>query len=117
MVGRNLADATTSMIPVIGGFAGVTFAAADVHAACELVAMQNELEDTLGIASDHSKFEAYCIASINQINTTATEAKEVLESLSEKMPDMPDMPDLPDMPDISASELWDDWKCKASFNC
>ena len=57
MVGRNVADATTSIIPVIGGFASVTFAVADVHAACELVAMQNELEGKLGIDSDHSNFE------------------------------------------------------------
>ena len=53
----------------------------------------------------------------------ATEAEEIWIELRENMPDFPDwptfpdMPDLPDMPDISASELWDDWKCRASFNC
>ena len=77
MVGRNVADATTSIIPVIGGFASVTFAVADVHAACELVAMQNELETALGIDSEPSNFKTYCIESINQINATATEAKTV----------------------------------------
>ena len=111
MVGRNLADATTSIIPVIGGFASVTFAVADVHAACELVALQNELETSLGIDSEPSNFKTYCIESINQVNATATEAEEVWINLRENMPD------LPDMPDISASELWDDWKCKASFSC
>ena len=123
MVGRNLADATTSIIPVIGGFASVTFAVADVHAACELVAMQNELETALGIDSEPSNFKTYCIESINQVNATATEAEEVWINLRGNMPDFPDWPtfpdmsDLPDMPDISASELWDDWKCKASFSC
>jgi hypothetical protein len=123
MVGRNLADATTSIIPVIGGFASVTFAVADVHAACELVAMQNELETALGIDSEPSNFKTYCIESINQVNATATEAEKMWINLKENMPDFPDwptfpdMPDLPDMPDISASELWDDWKCKASFSC
>ena len=112
MVGRNLADATTSVIPVVGGVASVTFAVADVHAACELVTMQNELETALGIDSDPSTFQTYCIESINQINQTASEAKTTLTDLAERLPDMPDMPDV-----SVPSEWWADLKCRASIDC
>ena len=115
MVGRNVADATTSVIPVVGGVASVTFAVADVHAACELVTMQNELETALGIDSDPSTFKTYCIESIYQINKTANEAKETLVSLTERIPDMPDMPDMPDF--SIPTGLWDDLKCRASIDC
>jgi len=112
MVGRNLADATTSVIPVVGGVASVTFAVADVHAACELVTMQNELETALGIDSDPSTFETYCIESINQINQTASEAKTTLTDLAERLPDMPDMPDV-----SVPTEWWANLKCRASIDC
>ena len=112
MVGRNLADATTSVIPVVGGVASVTFAAADVHAACELVTMQNELETALGIESDPSTFKTYCIESINQINQTASEAKATLASLTERLPDMPEIPEV-----SVPTEWWDELKCKASIDC
>ena len=112
MVGRNVADATTSVIPVVGGVASVTFAVADVHAACELVAMQNELETALAINSEPSNFKTYCIESINQINQTASEAKATLASLTERLPDMPDMPEV-----SVPTEWWDDLKCRASIDC
>ena len=112
MVGRNLADATTSVIPVVGGVASVTFAAADVHAACELVTMQNELETALGIESDPSTFKTYCIESINQINQTASQAKTTLVDLAARLPDMPDMPEV-----SVPTDWWDDLKCRASIDC
>ena len=127
MVVRNTADATTSMIPIAGGLASVTFAVLDVHAACELITMQKQLESSLGIDDQDSSWEAFCAKSIQTISTMGETAKKGVTQMAEYMPDMPDtsdlpdLPDLPDMPDIpDVAELPDilgDAMCRLTGNC
>jgi hypothetical protein len=108
MAGRNVADAGTSLIPIAGGLMSVTFAVADVYAACELVTMQNELEKALRIDGELSDMQSVCVGSVNEVDRLAIKAEEELDEFRRKIPDMPDlslpqipevnMPDIPDMP-------------------
>lgn len=102
MVARNVADASTSMIPVIGGAASVTFAVWDVYAACELIAAQKEFELLIGTATDdeYTTLEAACVTTTATVEATSREAKQYID----KMSDLTDLPEL-DLPE------WDfpDW--------
>lgn len=121
MVVRNVADATTSLVPVVGGAASVTFAALDVHAACELVAMQADLEASLGIASNPSQMESICIDGIEQIDAMVAKADALVSTVQDtdyELPDMPTLPDIGEVPGLSsAQETFSSWMCSASGNC
>ena len=108
MAGRNVADAGTSLIPIAGGLMSVTFAVADVYAACELVTMQNELEKALRIDGELSDMQSVCVGSVNEVDRLAIKAEKELDEFRRKIQDIPDlslpqipgvnMPDIPDMP-------------------
>ena len=83
MAGRNVADAGTSLIPIAGGLMSVTFAVADVYAACELVTMQNELEKALRIDGELSDMQSVCVGSVNEVDRLAIKAEEELDDSSE----------------------------------
>ena len=91
MVWRNTADATTSMIPMVGGLASVTFAVLDVHAACELIAMQKNLESSLGLVNRDSSWDSFCLESIGAIDTVGETAERMKQI---KFPDLPQLPEL-----------------------
>lgn len=79
MVTRNIADATTSLIPLIGGAASVTFAAADVYAACELLEMQAAFEEIFEIESQPSPVASVCAEATEQVSKLVDKASEVVE--------------------------------------
>jgi hypothetical protein len=118
MAGRNVADAGTSLIPIAGGLMSVTFAVADVYAACELVTMQNELEKALRIDGELSDMQSVCVGSVNEVDRLAIKAEEELDDFRRKIPDMPDLslPQIPDvhMPDIPDMPTYDQIKRRLS---
>jgi hypothetical protein len=118
MAGRNVADAGTSLIPIAGGLMSVTFAVADVYAACELVTMQNELEKALRIDGELSDMQSVCVGSVNEVDRLAIKAEEEPDELRRKIPDMPDLslPQIPDvnMPDIPDMPTYDQIKRRLS---
>ena len=118
MAGRNVADAGTSLIPIAGGLMSVTFAVADVYAACELVTMQNELEKALRIDGELSDMQSVCVGSVNEVDRLAIKAEEELDEFRRKIPDMPDLslPQIPDvnMPDIPGMPTYDQIKQRLS---
>ena len=118
MAGRNVADAGTSLIPIAGGLMSVTFAVADVYAACELVTMQNELEKALRIDGELSDMQSVCVGSVNEVDRLAIKAEEELDEFRRKIPDMPDLslPQIPDvnMPDIPDMPTYDQIKQRLS---
>ena len=118
MAGRNVADAGTSLIPIVGGLMSVTFAVADVYAACELVTMQNELEKALRIDGELSDMQSVCVSSVNEVDRLAIEAEEALDEFRSKIPDVPDLslPEIPDMnmPDIPDMPTYDQIKQRLS---
>lgn len=118
MAGRNVADAGTSLIPIAGGLMSVTFAVADVYAACELVTMQNELEKALRIDGELSDMQSVCVSSVNEVDRLAIKAEEELDEFRRKIPDMPDLslPQIPDvnMPDIPDMPTYDQIKQRLS---
>jgi hypothetical protein len=118
MAGRNVADAGTSLIPIAGGLMSVTFAVADVYAACELVTMQNELEKALRIDGELSDMQSVCVGSVNEVDRLAIKAEEELDEFRRKIPDMPDLslPEIPDMnmPDIPDMPTYDQIKQRLS---
>lgn len=106
MAGRNVADAGTSLIPIAGGLMSVTFAVADVYAACELVTMQNELEKALRIDGELSDMQSVCVGSVNEVDRLAIKAEEELDEFRRKIPDMPDL-SLPQIPDVNMPDIPD----------
>ena len=118
MAGRNVADAGTSLIPIAGGLMSVTFAVADVYAACELITMQNELEKALRIDGELSDMQSVCVGSVNEVDRLAIKAEEELDEFRRKIPDMPDLslPQIPDvnMPDIPDMPTYDQIKRRLS---
>ena len=118
MAGRNVADAGTSLIPIAGGLMSVTFAVADVYAACELVTMQNELEKALRIDGELSDMQSVCVGSVNEVDRLAIKAEEELDDFRRKIADMPDLslPEIPDvnMPDIPDMPTYDQIKQRLS---
>ena len=106
MAGRNVADAGTSLIPIAGGLMSVTFAVADVYAACELITMQNELEKALRIDGELSDMQSVCVGSVNEVDRLAIKAEEELDEFSSKISDMPDL-SLPEIPDINMPDIPD----------
>ena len=118
MAGRNVADAGTSLIPIAGGLMSVTFAVADVYAACELVTMQNELEKALRIDGELSDMQSVCVGSVNEVDRLAIKAEKELDEFRRKIPDMPDLslPQIPDvnMPDIPDMPTYDQIKQRLS---
>ena len=118
MAGRNVADAGTSLIPIAGGLMSVTFAVADVYAACELVTMQNELEKALRIDGELSDMQSVCVGSVNEVDRLAIKAEEELDDFRRKIADMPDLslPQIPDvnMPDIPDMPTYDQIKRRLS---
>ena len=118
MAGRNVADAGTSLIPIAGGLMSVTFAVANVYAACELITMQNELEKALRIDGELSDMQSVCVGSVNEVDRLAIKAEEALDEFSSKIPDMPELslPQIPDinMPDIPDMPTYDEIKQRLS---
>lgn len=84
MIARNVADATTSIIPVIGGAASVSFAVWDVYAACELISTQKEFELLMGTstADDYSALESTCVTATTSVESASASATETLERAS-----------------------------------
>ena len=78
MAVRNVADASTSLIPIAGGVLAVSFSVADVYAACELVTMQNELEETFGVDDELSKAESACATSVEKVDELGLQAEAKL---------------------------------------
>ena len=108
MVARNAADATTSMIPVIGGAASVGFAVWDVYAACELITAQKRFELLMGTATaaDYTTLEATCVSTTATVEATGREAKRFIAATDQAIDDMPDLPD------VLADQM-----CKITGNC
>ena len=84
MVARNAADATTSMIPVVGGAASVSFAVWDVYAACELISTQKEFELLMGTstADDYTVLESTCTTTKASVESAGEAATDRLERAS-----------------------------------
>ena len=108
MVARNAADATTSMIPIIGGAASVTFAFWDVYEACELITAQKEFELLMGTATEdeYTTLEATCVTTTATVEATGREAKRFIAATDQAIDDMPDLPD------VLADQM-----CKITGNC
>ena len=81
MAVRNVADASTSLIPIAGGVLAVSFSVADVYAACELVTMQNELEAAFGFNGELSKTESACATSVEQVDELGRQAEATLTEM------------------------------------
>ena len=132
MVARNAADATTSMIPVIGGAASVGFAVLDVYQACELITELKRFELLMGTATaeEYTWLEASCVSTTAAVEETGREAKQfiaaadqvvddsvdavlgTIEAIPATLPDVPDLPDWSDMTDGMA-----DMACKVTRTC
>lgn len=83
MAVRNISDATTSVIPIAGGLMSVTFAVADVHAACEMFNMQNELDAAFGVDHELSTMQSGCVTYIEEIEGIERSAEESLAEIEE----------------------------------
>ena len=105
MVTRNVMDAGSVFIPVGGAVVGVGFAAADVYAACELIDIQNELNETLLIPNDTSVGDELCLDAVAYV---------------ESLPDLPDVTapqwEVPDFV-TSSKETLTEWMCNVSGDC
>jgi len=132
VVARNIADASTSMIPIVGGAASVSFALWDVYAACELIAAQKEFElsfykglsDTYGavvddysasdevklVENEYTRLEAICVSTTATVKATDREARQFLSEL----PELPEV-ELPDWSDMT--DGMEDLMCKVTDNC
>ena len=127
MVARNAADATTSMIPVIGGAASVGFAVWDVYAACDLMTAQKQFELLMGTATadEYTTLEATCVSTTAAVEATGKEAKrfiaateQAIEDIPTSLPELPDLPDVPDLPDWSdMTDGMADMACKVTRTC
>ena len=127
MVARNAADATTSMIPVIGGAASVGFAVLDVYQACELITEQKRFELLMGTATadEYSWLEGSCVSTTAAVEATGKEAKrfiaateQAIEDIPTSLPELPDLPDVPDLPDWSdMTDGMADMACKVTRTC
>ena len=91
MVARNAADATTSMIPVIGGAASVGFAVWDVYAACELITAQKEFELLMGTATadEYTTLEAACVSTTATVEATGREAERFIAATEQAIEAVP----------------------------
>jgi uncharacterized Zn-binding protein involved in type VI secretion len=121
MVARNADDATTSMIPVIGGAASVGFAVWDVYAACELITAQKQFELLMGTATaeEYTLLEASCVSTTTAVEATGKEAKrfiaateQAIEARPASLPDLPDLPDLTNVTDGLADAM-----CRVTHKC
>lgn len=80
MIQRNIADASTSVVPIVGGAASVGFAVADVKAACDLMEWQATLEEFFKLEQTkepESSFESFCNdakATVTELSATADQA-------------------------------------------
>ena len=83
MVKRNVAAAGTALLPAVGGLASVGFAVADVHAGCELIAMQNELEIMFGMPGHLSSTEEACVDGIVAIDELGRKAQAELTEMKQ----------------------------------
>lgn len=83
IVKRNVAAAGTAMVPAVGGLASVGFAVADVHAGCELLAMQNELEIMFGMTGELSSTEEACVNGIAAIDDLGRKAEAELTEMKQ----------------------------------
>jgi hypothetical protein len=83
MVKRNVAAAGTALLPAVGGIASVGFAVADVHAGCELIAMQNELETIFGMANELSGTKEACVRGIAAIDELGLKAEAELAEMQQ----------------------------------
>ena len=90
MIARNVADAGTSMIPVIGGLASVGFAVTDVYAACEMIDMQNDLSLAFDLEDDISAPETICLESIEKIELISESASNSYTTLQQESNDAAD---------------------------
>jgi hypothetical protein len=132
MVARNAADATTSMIPVIGGAASVGFAVWDVYAACELITAQKQFELLMGTAraDEYTLLEATCVSTTAAVEETGREAKQFIAATDQVVDDsvdavlgtieaipatLPDVSDLPDWSDVTDGMA--DMACKVTRTC
>ena len=126
MIARNAADATTSMIPVIGGAASVGFAVLDVYQACELITAQKDFELLMGTATaeEYTVLERSCVSTTAAVEETGREAKNFIATADQVIDDSIDavlgtfeaipatLPDAPDLPDLLANQM-----CKINRDC
>ena len=93
MVARNAADATTSMIPVIGGAASVNFAVWDVYAACELITAQKQFELLMGTATadEYTWLEGSCVSTTAAVEATGKEAEDAIDKMKDVATTLPDI--------------------------
>lgn len=86
MVKRNVADAATSIVPLIGGAASVGFAVTDVYAACDMARLQNDLDKAFDLTEDEDKsvFGETCAVALETVEGTKTKAESQLKSLQQK---------------------------------
>ena len=107
MAARNVADASTSLIPIAGGVLAVTFSIADVYAACELVTMQNELERLLGIEGELSNAESVCATSVEQVDELGQEAEAKLAEMKRTGQEISEV----------VTEYWAEQICRVTGDC
>ena len=81
LAARNISDAGTSLIPLAGGLMSVTFAVADVYAACEMVDMQNDLNMAFSVEDELSGFESVCVNSVEQVDALGQQAEAKLAEM------------------------------------
>ena len=67
MIKRNVADAGTSMVPLIGGVASVGFAVTDVYAGCDMVRLQNDLNKVFDMDEDEGLLEGLCATAFEAV--------------------------------------------------
>lgn len=96
MIKRNVADAATSMVPVIGGVASVGFAVTDVYAGCDMVRLQNDLNKAFDMDEDEGLLEGVCATAVKAVEGTNRKAELELNFLKEQGGSLAD----------SVGELW-----------
>jgi hypothetical protein len=84
MIKRNVADAGTSMVPLIGGVASVGFAVTDVYAGCDMVRLQNDLNKVFDMDEDEGLLEGVCATAFEAVEGTKKKAELELIFLKDK---------------------------------
>lgn len=107
MAVRNVADASTSLIPIAGGVLAVSFSVADVYAACELVTMQNELEAAFGFNGELSKAESACSTSVEKVDELGRQAEATLVEMKQTGQEVSTI----------VREYWADQLCRVTGDC
>ena len=85
----------------------VSFSVADVYAACELVTMQNELEETFGVDDELSKAESACATSVGKVDELGLQAEAKLAEMKRTGQEISEV----------VTEYWAEQVCRVTGDC